>query len=42
MTNDPAEVGVYRAAMEALVANVALSVEDSMGLLDRLLDEPAA
>ncbi|NEC86442.1 helix-turn-helix transcriptional regulator [Streptomyces sp. SID12501] len=41
MTNDPAEVAVYRAAMETLAGDVALSVEDSMGLLDRLLEESA-
>ncbi|GAA3866199.1 hypothetical protein GCM10023084_19350 [Streptomyces lacrimifluminis] len=41
MTNDPAEVALYRAAMEALAGDVALSVEDSMGLLDRLLEESA-
>jgi len=42
MTNDPAEVGVYRAAMEVLLADVALSVKDSTSLLDRLLDESVA
>ncbi|MBK3571222.1 helix-turn-helix transcriptional regulator [Streptomyces sp. MBT62] len=39
MTNDLAEVGTYQAARKALVADVALPVEDSLRLLDRLIGE---
>jgi len=37
MTNDPEEVAVYQAAMKALTDDVALSVEDSVKLLDELV-----